>query len=295
MTTHTPAASTPLKAKALAAAILLCVAGSAHSPRVEASGVPTFDIANLTQMLQDWLKDAVTDCFSVTSAKEALSRIQNIQRITARARAMNNMSELMPPRNELDGVGSCPNPSGGSITASAAGWARNALGMGSTRLDGSTDLRTLQQQLCASEKILENRKWNAERELLLELEGQASDYAGIMNKWNSMASLKGEIQAICNPIPGGSSGFSGGGADTGQQNSLQQELAQNAAKNQQAISEHLSRLQVLSGAADSVRSKQAEVGQMMLNGQEGGLLTGAVAGAVQATLLKGALETAKSD
>lgn len=295
MTTPTSSHSAQFNVKALAAAILLCVAGSAHSPRVEASGIPTFDGANIAQMLQDWFKDAVTDCFSVTSAKEALSQIQNIQRITARARAMNNMSELMPPRNELDGVESCPNPTGGSLTASAAGWARNALGMGSTRLDGSTDLRTLQQQLCASEKILENRKWNAERELLLELEGQASDYASIMKKWNSMADLKGEIEAICNPIPGGSLSFSGGGADEGQQNSLQHELAQNAAKNQQAISEHLSRLQVISGAADSIRSKQAEVGQMMLSGQESGLLTGAAAGAIQATLLKSALETAKSD
>jgi hypothetical protein len=33
----------------------------------------------------------------------------------------------------------------------------------------------------------------------------------------------------------------------------------------------------------------------MLNGESGGFLSGAAAGAIQASLLKGALETAKSD
>lgn len=292
-----PAHSSPhgMKAKFLAVALGLCLASTAHSPRVEASGIPTFDVANLTQMLQDWFKDAITDCFSVDSMKEGLQRIQDIQRVASRVRVMNNMTELMPERDELDGVEACPNPSGGSLAASAAGWASSALGMGSTRLDGSTDLRTLQQQLCASQIMLENRKWNAERALLLELEKQASDYEGIMNKWNAMADMKGQIEAVCRPVPGGGMSFSGGGANEGKQNTMQQELAQNAAANNQALADHLAKLQVIDGAIGSIKTKQAEVGQRMLNGESGGFLTGAAAGAIQATLLKGALETAKSD
>jgi hypothetical protein len=89
--------------------------------------------------------------------------------------------------------------------------------------------------------------------------------------------------------------FSGGGANEGQQNTMQQELAQNAAANNQALADHLAKLQVIDGAIGSIKSKQAEVGQRMLNGESGGFLSGAAAGAIQATLLKGALETAKSD
>lgn len=292
-----PVHSSPhgMKAKLVAVALGLCIASTAHSPRVEASGIPTFDVANLTQMLQDWFKDAITDCFSVDSMKEGLQRIQDIQRVASRVRVMNNMAELMPERDELDGIETCPNPGGGSLAASAAAWAGNALGMGSTRLDGSTDLRTLQQQLCASQIMLENRKWNAERALLLELEQQASDYEGIMNKWNAMADMKGQIEAVCNPVPGGGMSFSGGEANQGKQNTMQQELAQNAAANNQALADHLAKLKVIDGAIGSIKSKQAEVGQRMLNGEGGGLLSGAAAGAIQATLLKSALETAKSD
>jgi hypothetical protein len=283
-----------MKAKLLAVALGLCLASTAHSPRVEASGMPVFDAANLTQMLLDWAKDAITDCFTVDSMKEGLQRIQDIQQVASRVRVMSNMTELMPERDELEGIEACPNPSGGSLAASAAGWASTALGVGSTSFDGTTDLRTLQQQLCASQIMLENRKWNAERDLLLELEEQAADYEGIMNKWNAMADMKGQIEAVCNPVPGGSMSFSGGEANEGKQNSMQQELAQNAAANNQALSDHLAKLQVIDGAIGSIKAKQAEVGQRMLNGEGDGLLTGAAAGAIQATLLNAALETAKS-
>jgi hypothetical protein len=296
MTMHISASPAPYKAKALAAAILLCVAGSAHSPRVEASGIPTFDLSNLTQMLMEWGTDAIKSCFNVNSVKEAVTRVQDIQRFAQRARVMNNMTELMPERDELEGVESCPNPSGGGMTGAAAGWARNALSMGNTRIDGSTDLRTLQQQLCVSDIVLQNRKWNAERELLLELEGQTRDYQEILGKWNSMADMKGQVEAICNMTPGGGSmGVSGGGANEGRQMSLQQELAQRTADNARELSDRQSKISVLEGAIASVQAKQAEVGRKMLNGEGGGLLTGAAAGAIQATLLKGALETAKSD
>lgn len=294
---NTPQSSTHgLKAKLLAVAVGLCLAGTAHSPRVEATGIPTFDLSNLTQMLMDWGTDAVKSCFNVNSIKEAVTRVQDIQKFAQRARVMNNMTELMPERDELEGIESCPNPSGGGIAGAAAGWASSALGIGNTRIDGSTDLRTLQQQLCASDIILQNRKWNAERELLLELEGQTQDYQDILGKWNSMADMKGQVEAICNMTPGGGSmGVSGGGANEGKQASLQQELAQRAADNNRELADRQAKISVLEGAIASVQAKQAEVGQKMLNGESGGFLTGAAAGAIQATLLKGALETAKSD
>lgn len=293
-----PAHSSPqgMKTKLLTVALGLCLASSAHSPRVEASGIPTFDVANLTQMLMDWGADAVKSCFNVNSIKEAVTRVQDIQRLAQRARVINNMSEIMPERDEFDGIEACPNPTGGGLAGAAAGWARSALGIGNMRIDGTTDLRALQQQLCASEIILQNRKWNAERELLLELEGQAEDYQEILGKWNSMADMKGQVEAICNIAPGGGTmGVSGGGANEGRQASLQQELAQRTADNARELSDRQAKIQVLNGAISSVQAKQAEVGQRMLNGESGGFLTGAAAGAIQATLLKGALETAKSD
>ena len=108
-----------MKLKALAVALGLCLAGTAHSPRVEASGIPTFDLSNLTQMLMDWGTDAVKSCFNVNSIKEAVTRVQDIQRFAQRARVMNNMTELMPERDELEGIESCPNPSGGGIAGAA--------------------------------------------------------------------------------------------------------------------------------------------------------------------------------
>lgn len=294
-----PAHSPPhgMKAKLLAVALGLCLASTAHSPRVEASGIPTFDGANLAQMFLDWGTDAVKSCFSVNSLKEAVTRVQDIQRLAQRARVMNNMTELMPARNELAGVESCPDPSGGGLSSAASGWASNALGIGNQRIDGSTNLRLLQQQLCASDIILQNRKWNAERELLLELEKQAEDYQEILGEWNALADTKGQIEAVCNMTSpgGGNMGVSGDGPNEGKQVSLQQRLAQREAENHRELSDRLARLSVLDGAIASVRSKQAEVGQKMLNGEEGGFLTGAASGAIQAALLKGALETAKSD
>lgn len=285
-----------VKAKFLAVAVGLCLAGTVHSPRVEASGIPTFDLSNLTQMLMDWGTDAVKSCFNVNSIKDAVARVQDIQKFAQRARVMNHMTDLMPEREELDGIESCPNPTGGGLAGSAASWASSALGIGNMRIDGSTDLRALQTQLCASDIILQNRKWNAERELLRELEGQAEDYEEILGKWNSMADMKGQVEAMCNMTPGGGvMSVSGGGANEGRQASLQQELAQRTADNARELADRQMKIRVLEGAIASVQAKQAEVGQKMLNGESGGFLTGAAAGAIQATLLKGALETAKSD
>lgn len=293
MTALSNAPTSQIKAKALAAAIFLSIAGSAHSPKVEASGIPTFDGANWAQMMQEWLKSAVTDCFTADSLKESLTRIQDIQKIVQRTRAMQGMTELMPQRDAMDGVEACPG--GGSLVAQGAHWTRSALGMGNTRIDGSTDLVALQRELCVSEVVLENQKWNAERELLREIDGQAEDYKNIFARWNSLAGMKGEIQKICNPIPGGGMSLSGGGASEGQQTSTRTELEAKAADNERAIQQARAKIEVLSGALVSVQNKQAEVGQKMLNGETGGnWLTNTAAGAVQASILKKGLDSARS-
>lgn len=291
MTINSASPTVHLNSKILAAVLFLSFAGVAHSPKAEA-GVPVFDVAALTQMLTDWTREKIRACFDVNSVKEAVTRVQDIQKMAQRARVTMNMTELMPERDEMEGIESCPNPSGGSLTASAASWASGALGLGNKRIDGSTDLRSLQQQLCASEIILQNRKWNAERSLLKELEGQAADYQEILGKWNSMADMKGQVEAICSV--GESMSVTGGGANEGRQASLQQELAQRSADNNRALADQQAKIGVLDGAIASVRAKQAEVGQKMLNGESGGFLTGVAAGAIQAALLKGALDSAKS-
>jgi hypothetical protein len=294
MNTPTPTSHT-LKAKTLAVAIILCFAGSAHSPRVEATGIPTFDASNLMQMFMDFGNEAIKSCFSVNSMKEAVQRVQDIQKMVQRTRVTMGMSELMPERDLMEGIEACPG-GGGGLAGSAASLVRGALGMGNTRLDGSTDLRALQTQLCATEVILTNQKWNAEREQLNEMQQQAKDYEGMLGRWNSLADAKGQIEAICNITPGGGNmSVAGGAASEGKQATFQQEIAQVAADNARALEEAQAKVQFLDGAIVSVRRKQAEVGQMMMSGERGSILSAAASATVRTALLKTALENAKSD
>ena len=286
-----------LKAKGLAAAILLCLAGSVHSPKVEAQagpGIPTFDFANIFQMLRDMAKDAITDCFSADSLKESLKQIQDIQALVQRARAMQGITELMPERDELEGIEACPG--GASLASQGGAVLRSALGMGNKRIDGSTDLVAMQKELCVSAVVLQNQKWNAQRELLLEIDGQAEDYKEIFSRWNSLANMKSEIQRVCNPVPGGSMSVSGGGASEGQQATVRANLEAKAADNDRAIEQARAKIEVLSGALVSIEAKQAEVGRRMLSGETGGgWLSNTAAGAIQAALLKRGLEKARTD
>ena len=207
---------------------------------------------------------------------------------------MQGITELMPERDELEGIEACPG--GASLASQGGAVLRSALGMGNKRIDGSTDLVAMQKELCVSAVVLQNQKWNAQRELLLEIDGQAEDYKEIFSRWNSLANMKSEIQRVCNPVPGGSMSVSGGGASEGQQATVRANLEAKAADNDRAIEQARAKIEVLSGALVSIEAKQAEVGRRMLSGETGGgWLSNTAAGAIQAALLKRGLEKARTD
>lgn len=112
MTTHATAAPTQFKTKALVAATFLCIAGSAHSPRVEASGIPVFDGSNnvfnmtLDEIRQQALRK-LRECFDVKNMNELMKRVEDIQNINLRTTVNGQtmkLSDAMPEVQPMDGA-----------------------------------------------------------------------------------------------------------------------------------------------------------------------------------------------
>lgn len=299
-----PAHSSPhgMKAKLLAVALGLCLASTAHSPRVEASGIPVFDGANqifntLVDELRQQALRMARECFDVKNLQDAMKRVQAIQRISLRTSVGGQtikLSEAMPELQPMQGVEEiCPDPSGGSFAGLAASSLRDAIGLAGQNLDGSTNLREEQYKVCRTLVYLRNSKWNAERQVFVELENQTDQLVGMMGRWNSMVGSGGG--SVAGSLTTGCSLDSGNGPGEGWQATAHAELQANMEQSERLFKQRQAEVEVYQSVISSLEQRQAQIGQMMLNGQSAGFLSGAAAGAIQATLLKTALETAKSD
>lgn len=299
-----PAHSSPhgMKAKLLAVALGLCLASTAHSPRVEASGIPVFDGANqifntiVDEVRQQALRMA-RECFDVKNLQDAMKRVQAIQRISLRTSVGGQtikLSEAMPELQPMQGVEEiCPDPSGGSFAGLAASSLRDAIGLAGQNLDGSTNLREEQYKVCRTLVYMRNSKWNAERQVFVELENQTDQLVGMMGRWNSMVGSGGG--SIARSLTTGCSLDSGNGPGEGWQATAHAELQANMEQSERLFKQRQAEVEVYQSVISSLEQRQSQIGQMMLNGQSAGFLSGAAAGSIQATLLKAALETAKSD
>jgi len=299
-----PVHSSPhgMKAKLLAVALGLCLASTAHSPRVEASGIPVFDGANqifntiVDELRQQALRMA-RECFDVKNLQDAMKRVQAIQRISLRTSVGGQtikLSEAMPELQPMQGVDEiCPDPSGGSFAGLAASSIRDAIGLAGQNLDGSTNLREEQYKVCRTLVYLWNSKWNAERQVFVELENQTDQLVGMMGRWNGMVGSGGG--SVAGSLTTGCSLDSGNGPGEGWQATAHAELQANMEQSERLFKQRQAEVEVYQSVISSLEQRQSQIGQMMLNGQSGGFLSGAAAGAIQATLLKTALETAKSD
>jgi len=299
-----PAHSSPhgMKAKLLAVALGLCLASTAHSPRVEASGIPVFDGANqifntLVDELRQQALRMARECFDVKNLQDAMKRVQAIQRISLRTSVGGQtikLSEAMPELQPMQGVEEiCPDPSGGSFAGLAESSLRDAIGLAGQNLDGSTNLREEQYKVCRTLVYMRNSKWNAERQVFVELENQTDQLVGMMGRWNSMVGSGGG--SVAGSLTTGCSLDSGNGPGEGWQATAHAELQANMEQSERLFKQRQAEVEVYQSVISSLEQRQSQIGQMMLNGQSAGFLSGAAAGSIQATLLKAALETAKSD
>jgi len=301
MTTSLSATS-HLKLKTLVLAVSLAAAGAVHAPRAEAQFV-VIDPAAIARMGFDELANEarrmIRECFDVKNLKQAMDRVQAIQRINLRSMLNSSevkLSETMTEREPMEGAAAaCPDPSGGSLVSMAAGSLRDAIGLGASNLDGSTDLRAEQMKLCGTTVYLRNQKWNAERRVLVELERQTETMLDIMRKWNEKAS-EGGGSASGSPLTGCSLDGSGG-PNEGWQQSAATELQANLEQSDRMFKQVQAEVDIYQSVIVSLEQRQSQVAQMMLSGrtENSNFISGAAAGAIQATLLKGALDNARTD
>ena len=268
MNTPTPTSHT-LKAKTLAVAIILCFAGSAHSPRVEASGIPVVDGLNQAyNMVIDEARRFARQCFDVRNLQDALKRVQDIRSINLRTTvggATVKLSEAMPAVPVMQGVdATCPDPTGGSLTGAAASTIRQAIGLTSKDLDGA-NLREEQLNVCRTLVFMRNTKWNTERKVLVELERQTDELVGILDEWNNKVGSGG---SSIGDLTKGCSLDSGGGPTEGYQSTASAKLQATADQSERLFNQVQSEVEVYQNIINSLEQRQAEIGRRMLAGQK---------------------------
>ena len=306
MTTSLSATS-HLKLKTLVLAVLLAAAGAVHAPRAEATGIPTFDASNFAQMFIDEARNEarrmLRECFDVKNIQEAVQRVQAIQSINLRtvlgpgqAGEPVKLSEALPERIDTDGADvTCPDSSGGSLPAIAANSIRDAIGLGTRNLDGSMNLRAQQLMLCRTTVAFRNRKWNAERRVLVEIEQQTESLKETVAAWDEMAGTGGGLMS--GSIATGCGLDATDGPTEGFQATVAREMESNADQAQRMLTQVQMEADVYQNVINTLEHRQSEVAQMMLSGrtENSNFISGAAAGAIQATLLKGALDNARTD
>lgn len=280
-----------LKAKGLAAAILLCLAGSVHSPRVEASGIPVVDGLNqVYNMVIDEARRFARQCFDVRNLQDALKRVQDIRNINLRTSIGGStikLSEAMPAVPVMQGVDSaCPDPSGGGLAGAAASTIRDAIGLTTKELDGA-NLRQEQMNVCRTLVFMRNTKWNTERKVLVELERQTDELVSILDDWNSKVGSGG---GSIGDLAKGCSLDSGNGPTEGWQATTGASLQANAEQSERLFKQVQSEVEVYQNIINTLEQRQAEIGRQMLAGQKPqGFLEEAAATMVQGAVLEGAL------
>lgn len=295
-----PAHSSPhgMKAKLLAVALGLCLAGTAHSPRVEASGIPVVD--GLNQAFNMIIEEAraqsrrmINECFEVNNLRDAVQRVQAIQRINLRTTVNGSsvkLSEAMPEITDLhQGADqACPTAGRPGLAGAAADSIRGAIGLANKNLDGSTNLAAEQQSICRTLVYMRNKKWNTERQVLVELEQQTDELAAILNGWNSRVGSGGG--SVVGSITSGCSLNSGNGPGEGWQATEAAKLQANAERSERLFKNVQTEAEVYQSVINTLEKRQAEVAQRLMSGDKPtGLLETATQTLVQGAILGTAL------
>lgn len=269
MTNPAAVPSSTIKTKVLAAAIFLCVAGSVHSPRVEASGVPVIDAVN--QVFNEIVNQArlmARQCFDVRNLQDALKRVQAIQRVSLSTSVNGTtvkLSEAMPQKQPMQGVDeACPSAGGGSVSGTVANSIRGAIGLSTTALNGSTDLRREQMSICKTLVYMRNTKWNKEREVLVKLEEQTAALEKQLAEWNSMV---GTGNSSIGDLAKGCGMDSGKGPAEGWQATQNMKAQTFAEESEIEFEKVVAEVEVYQSVINTLEQRQAQVGQMILAGR----------------------------
>jgi hypothetical protein len=260
-----------LKAKGLAAAILLCLAGSVHSPRVEASGIPVIDGGHILVQKLEFAEEFARFGKQVAHWEKQISEWKNLlsqnplQRIGEDASARPKIGESLQMRADDFGLAeTCGSENGGNPIASLTN-------LFQVSFDPQANPVEEQKKLCALSVALQNRKWNENVLMIRQMELLDA-------KRDSVASAR-------------SAGMTQGEIDThfGDMAVIESDFNANQAKGQARITTYENMLA-------SVSHMQSMAGKMMLSGTKpNGFFGVAAQSLVQGAILEGVLSVGEGD
>lgn len=150
------------KTKFLAIAIGFCLAGTVHSPRVEAQGIPVVDASHIIAQVTEFAEQLKRHEAEVNEWMSKLSQ-NPLDRIKEDSESRPKIGDQLQIKDDDEGLEQCDRDRSGSPIDPI-------LNVFSFSFNPNGNLRDEQKKLCTLQVTLENRKWNENVLMIRQME-----------------------------------------------------------------------------------------------------------------------------